>query len=114
MNTLQYLARVNRDLRRAYEEQKFGSSRHHMYLEEMYKPLVGLLDRHKDEKSKEKDLITRSKEKDLITFSDNEEKEKEGEEEEEEDLSEDSLEEDKMNWSSFSRNQPDSIGDNII
>ena len=50
---LKYAAQLDRDLRRAYEDQKFGTSRRRIHLEEMYQPLVSLLDRNKREQQQQ-------------------------------------------------------------
>jgi hypothetical protein len=49
---LEYAARIDRALRNAYEERKFGKSKQRLNLEETYEPLVGLLDK-KRQKMKE-------------------------------------------------------------
>jgi hypothetical protein len=43
MDQLKYALQINEALQLAYEEQKFGSSKRRFDLEEMYKPLVGML-----------------------------------------------------------------------
>ena len=113
MDALEYTAQVNRELKRAYEAQKFGSSKRHVDLEEMYKPLVSLLDKSKKVVGKEK--IQPAQKQKLIDISDDEEEEKNlmtfSDEDKEEDEEEE--EENKLDWSSFSRDQPADIGDNF-